>query len=345
MTNKCQLVEQGFSQGSCLVSAGGKRDFACQTTLKWEGNIPLRLIKSAHLSRPEHYFSIYQSGCNLSCKKCHSFRFTKYASGEWLSPEDIADLAREYASEVTVKEPRERATNWHAHDLCLGCGWCVLRGIQSERCPRKLKPEQIVLSPQGFGPARNIIAFTGGDLACQPQFYMQAAEAIKGLSFELWVLFETNGYGLTKKNLKLFKDSGIDTFWLDIKAYDAQVHRRLTGVSNELILKLPYEILARGFVLEVLSLYIPGWVETDQIERIASLLASVDPEIPFTILAFFPEYQLVNTPSPNLKQMLGAYDATKSAGLKQVRLGNLSQFIRTEEDYEALVKHIGQAEL
>jgi hypothetical protein len=28
-----------------------------------------------------------------------------------------------------------------------------------------------VLSPQGFGPARNIVAFTGGDVMCCPEFY------------------------------------------------------------------------------------------------------------------------------------------------------------------------------
>ena len=65
-------------------------------------------------------------------------------------------------------------------------------------------------------------------------------------------------------------------------------------------------ILKRGFVLEVLSLYIPGWVETDQIRKIALLLATVDKNIPFTILAFFPEYELRDVPT--LDQMLCAYE-------------------------------------
>jgi len=36
-----------------------------------------------------------------------------------------------------------------------------------------------------------------------------------------------------------------------------ETHKWLTGCSNEHILKLPEGILKRGFVLEVLSLYIP----------------------------------------------------------------------------------------
>ena len=70
----------------------------------------------------------------------------------------------------------------------------------------------------------------------------------------MWVLFETNGYGLTPKNLDLFRKSGIDAFWLDIKAWD-----------NE------------------------------------------------------KEYKLKDVPSPNLGQMLKAYEAVKEAGLKNVR--------------------------
>ncbi len=353
---RCRLAEQGFKPSNCSTWYLGRRVAACKVTLGWEGDTPYRLIKSAHLSRPEHYFSIYQSGCNWSCKKCHSWEFTQYADGDWVSPADIARMAKEYAQVVTYTEPRERVTSFHALDLCRCCGTCVQLGYalvdeggnpvyrpylfktgrRSELCPRRLEPEQILLSPQGFGPARNIIAFTGGDLACQPEFYARSADEIKKLGEGLWVLFETNGYGLTPQNLDLFRSAGIDAFWLDIKAYDGEVHRSLTGAANDRILRLPEEILRRDFVLEVLSLYIPGWVETDQIEKIASLLAGIDREIPFTILAFFPQYQMKSVPSLTVEQMVSAYQAAKASGLVNVRLGNVGVFVKSEGDYRYL---------
>ena len=354
--SECALVEQGFIPGSCGTLYKGRKEAACRVTLKWKGDTPYRLIKSAHLSRPEHYFSIYQSGCNFSCKKCHSWEFTLRAQGKWMSPRDIARLADQYAEQVTYYEPRERATSFHALDLCRGCGACVelvplqptwtgrpskysLRrtGRRSPLCPGKLEPEQIILSPQGFGPARNIIAFTGGDLACQPEFYARSTELIKGLDRGLWVLFETNGYGLTPRNLDLLKSAGVDSFWLDIKAWDEEVHKRLTGASNRWILRLPEGILKRGFVLEVLSLFIPGWVEANQLAQIASLLAAVDPNIPFTLLAFFPQNELRHVAPPSLEQMLEAYQAVKEKGLRQVRMGNLGVFVRKEEDMQRLL--------
>lgn len=343
---KCNMIEQGFKQGSCKTfykpevvhTSDYLEDSACHVTLKWEGNTPFRLIKSILLSRPEDYLSIYQSGCNFSCLKCHSWEFSKYKNGIWMSPEKVTEIAEKYAMEVTVKEPKERATSFHAHDLCKHCGACVIIGKRSTNCPNKLRPKQILLSPQGYGPARNIIAFTGGDLACNPEWYCKSAEMIKNLNLDLWVLFETNGYGLTPKNLDLFKKSGIDSFWLDIKAWDKDIHKKLTGVENDWILRLPEEILKRDFTLEVLSLYIPNWVETDQIREIARLLAKTNSEIPFTILAFFGEYRLKNVPSPSLNQMLEAYLATKEAGLKNVRMGNISLFVKTEKDYQILME-------
>jgi len=257
-----------------------------------------------------------------------------------MSPSDIASLAKKYAKQhgdSMYTEPRERATSWHAHELCHLCGSCILRGERSRRCPRRLRLDQVTILDDGvWGPARNIISFTGGDLACQPEFYARATKEIKDLGMDLWVLFETNGYGLTPRNLDLFREAGIDSFWLDIKAYDEKVHRNLTGAPNKRILRLPREIVDRGFVLEVSSVYIPGWVETAQLRNIAALLAQVDPEIPYAIVAFLPEHQLTHIPPPTFEQMVEAYNAARDSGLRNVRLGNIGLFVRTNDDYETL---------
>ncbi|MCP2604902.1 radical SAM protein [Candidatus Aminicenantes bacterium AH-873-B07] len=338
---KCKLVEQGFKIGSCLTKKGKSFKRACEVTLEKKDNIWYRLIKSAHLSRPEHYFSIYQSGCNHSCLKCHSWEFTQIVNGNWLSTKQIGLLAEKYERKVTVQEPRERATMWHATDLCRSCGSCVIYGKRSLLCPGVLGSKQILLSPQGFGPARNIVAFTGGDLICFVDFYCQTTEEIKKKCKNMWVLIETNGYGLTPENLDKLKDSGVDSFWLDIKAYNKEIYRKLCGTTNEWILKTPSEILKRDFVLEVLTLFIPGWVEDDQILKISELLFELNPNIPLTILAFFPAYKMENIKSPNLSDMIRIYKKVKEIGLENVKLGNCGVFIKTAQDWDFLLKEIG----
>jgi pyruvate-formate lyase-activating enzyme len=338
-TTQCRLKEQGFSAGSCTVEVDGKRRLACQATLRYENNQISRSITSIHLSRPENYLSIYQSGCNFSCRKCHSWYFSKVKDGSWYTPQEISAQSQAYKTTVTLMEPREKATAWHAHDSCRCCGSCVAYGKKSASCPQKLEPETIVLSPQGFGPARNIVAFTGGDVTCCPEFYGECARLIKD-STELWVLIETNGYGLTSRNLDYLKETGADAFWLDIKAYDPDKHKWLTGCANDRILKLPAEMIKCGFVLEVLSLYIPGVVETDDLEKIARLLAKVDRSIPFTLLAFFPEYRMKNYSKPTVIQMVEAYQRAKAAGLENIRLGNLGVFLKSEADQRYLMENV-----
>ena len=337
--SKCQLKEQGFAPGSCQVKVDGKRALACQATLSDKDDKISRLIPSIHLSRPENYLSIYQSGCNFSCRKCHSWYFSKIKDGTWYTPDEILKQAVDYEKTVTLMEPREKATAWHAHDTCRCCGSCMLQRKRSGNCPGILYPQSILLSPQGFGPARNIVAFTGGDLTCCPLFYTECARLIKSHT-KLWVLIETNGYGLTPENLDALQESGVDAFWLDIKAYDPQAHKWLTGCSNDRILKLPEEILKRGFVLEVLSLYIPDLVETDQLGKIAETLKAVDPGIPFTILAFFPEHKMKGFRSPTTEEMVDAYQKVKSIGLTNIRLGNLGVFVRTEKDQRHLLANV-----
>jgi pyruvate-formate lyase-activating enzyme len=336
---KCRLKEQGFSAGSCAVETDGKRRLACQATLKYENGEIYRLVTSVHLSRPENYLSIYQSGCNFSCRKCHSWYFSKVKDGTWYSPVDILDDALAYEKTVTQFEPRPRATAWHAHDACRCCGSCVTRQKPAAFCPGVLEPEQIVLSPQGFGPARNIVAFTGGDVTCCPDFYAECARLLKKQT-KLWVLIETNGYGLTPQNLDCLAESGVDAFWLDIKAFDSKKHQWLTGCTNERILKLPQQIIQRGFVLEVLSLYIPALVEAEELENIARILAGVDADIPFTILAFFPEYRMKDFARPSVAEMVEAYQRVKAVGLTHVRLGNVGVFAPTEADQAFLMANV-----
>jgi len=92
--------------------------------------------------------------------------------------------------------------------------------------------------------------------------------------------------------------------------------------------------------LEVLSLFIPNLVESDELERIARDLSAVDPTIPFTILAFFPEHQMKDFRRPNTEEMVEAYTKVKSTGLKNIRLGNLGVFIRNDEDRDYLMANI-----
>lgn len=338
----CNMISQGYSKGACEVRLNdGSYKPACEATLKYENGQYHRVISALHLSRPEDYFSIYQSGCNHNCLKCHSWEFSKNFNGKWYSTDKIAEECKKYEDYVTIFEPRERALMYYANDLCKHCGSCILFNKRSPLCPNKISKDKIVLGPQGFGPARNIIAFTGGDIACQAKFYAEVTIKIKHRCKNLWVLLESNGYGLTPKNLTLLQKSGLDSFWLDIKAYDEEIYKKLCGTSNKTVLNSVKEIISRNFVLEILTVYIPNFIEIDQFEKIAQLIVEINENIPFHILAFFPQYKLLDYRSPNLDEILETYKAIKNIGLKKIQIGNIGVFAKNDEEVKRLIKTVG----
>ena len=89
-------------------------------------------------------------------------------------------------------------------------------------------------------------------------------------------------------------------------------------------------------MLEVSSVYIPGWVETEEIAKIAESLAQIYSGIPYAVIAFLPEHKLKHIPSPDFRQMISAFEAAKDAGSRNVRLGNLGRFMKSMDEYEML---------
>lgn len=300
-----------------------------------------KLVYDVVLSRPEDYLSIYQSSCNHNCIKCHSWYFAQVARGRWASPHDILREALKYREIVTVWEPRNRATMWHASDLCAHCGSCVVLSARGPYCPGKLDGNQVLWSPQGYGPARNIVSFTGGDLYCQPAFYVKTFKLIKWESPELWIHIETNGYGLTRLNLEVLYEAGLDSIWLDMKAYSEDIYRFLCGTGNKHVLNVPEIARDLGIVLEVVLLYIPSLVEVEELEKLAEHLASIDKYTPTMLLAFFPEYKLTYLREPTLQEMISAYRALKSK-LNNVKIGNVGVFCKTRECIDKLIGEVGR---
>lgn len=116
----------------------------------------------------------------------------------------------------------------------------------------------------------------------------------------------------------------------------------MCGTTNKWILKAPLELAKRDFVFELLTLFIPEWVEDDQIAKIAKLAHEINPEIPITILAFFPAHKMKSTPPPSLPDMVRIYQKVREIGLNNVKLGNCGVFARTAQDWEHLLKKVGK---
>jgi pyruvate formate lyase activating enzyme len=115
-----------------------------------------------------------------------------------------------------------------------------------------------------------------------------------------------------------------DLYKVDLKSYDDRQYRALGG-RLEPILDSIRRIHALGFWLEVVTLVIPGFNDSEaELRRIAQFLASVSADIPWHVTAFHPDYHLTDrgaTPEATLKR---AAAAGQSIGLRYVYAGNVA---------------------
>jgi pyruvate formate lyase activating enzyme len=71
------------------------------------------------------------------------------------------------------------------------------------------------------------------------------------------------------------------------------------------------------------TLLVPGYVDEPEISEIAGFISSLDPEIPYSLLAFHPQFYLNDLPTTSRSHALRCRDAAEKAGLQNVHIGNV----------------------
>jgi pyruvate formate lyase activating enzyme len=141
---------------------------------------------------------------------------------------------------------------------------------------------------------------------------------------------ETNGNmnsGFLDEMLELSLRSG-GCIKFDLKAWKEDLHKALTGVSN--LQTLENFSRAGGSVdlrfepplLVASTLLVPSYVEETEVRSIARFIASIDPNIPYSLLAFYPHFFMQDLPLMERSMAEVCYAAAKDEGLNNVRLGN-----------------------
>jgi len=179
------------------------------------------------------------------------------------------------------------------------------------------------------------ICFFGGDPSVQMPHAIKTSEiALEKTSSEkriLRICWETNGnmrrdFALKAAELSL-GSGGIIKF--DLKAWDEKIYRALCGVSNKPSFE-NFRVIGEKYfrdrpeipVLTASTLLIPGYIDTVEVKNIAKFIADIDPRIPYTLLAFYPQYIMDDLPTTSRKQAYECYEIAEKY-LKNVRIGNI----------------------
>lgn len=206
--------------------------------------------------------------------------------------------------------------NWHYRENTLRLG------------PR-MTPEQLA---SYVDERTSCICYFGGDPSSQVVHAIKTSQlALERKDEEIIrICFESNGNfsrWALKKIARIVMESG-GCIKFDLKAWDEGLNIAMCGVSNRATLD-NFRRLARYHVkrrsppfLVASTLLVPGYIDAYEVERIAEYVASFSSDIPYSLLAFHPQYQMKDLPTTSWKLAEECFAAAKKH-LENVRLGNV----------------------
>ena len=173
------------------------------------------------------------------------------------------------------------------------------------------------------------VCFFGGDPASQMPHALATAHTLvqRGVTV-CWETAGTMHPRLLKRAVELsLKTGGCVKF--DLKAHEEALHIALTGSTNARTLenfKIAVE-LSRGTEepppLIASTLLVPGYIDVEEVRRIAVFIRELDPDIPYSLLAFHPSFEMMDMPCTSMAQAKAALHAVQQVGLTRIRLGNI----------------------
>lgn len=220
------------------------------------------------------------------------------------------------------------------HNLAVFYGSCTFNCLFCQNWHyRELSPQRNpLISAQELADVANhrtfCVCFFGGDPSSQMPHALAAGRLLarKGVR----VCWETNGSmhpKLLNQAVQLSLETG-GCIKFDLKAFDENLHLALTGVSNRRTLenfqraaeRIPERLHPPLVVAS--TLLIPGYVDAEEVYRIARFIAAINPEIPYTLLAFAPHFLMPDLPCTSSAHAREAVEAARAAGLTRIRVGN-----------------------
>lgn len=175
------------------------------------------------------------------------------------------------------------------------------------------------------------ICYFGGDPATQISHALQTSRLIRKKRKDIRICWETNG-SMNQNLLKLVVELSLSSggcIKFDLKAYDENLHYALCRTTNKTTLK-NFEFVGRYIsqrpsppLLIASTLLVPGYVDEKEVYTIAKFISSIDRNIPYSLLAFYPQFYLYDLPTTSQTHATRAYLAAKDVGLVNVHIGNI----------------------
>ena len=198
--------------------------------------------------------------------------------------------------------------------------WSTTQALRDEAAgalPRPMSAEQLVSVAHRTGSQAVISSYN------EPLITAEWAAAVFRQAKQAGLLtgFVSNGHA-TPEVLDYLRPV-TDCYKVDLKSMRQENYSRMGGQLKHVLASIE-ALHGRGFWVEVVTLVIPGFNDSDdELREAACFIAGVSPDIPWHVTAFHRDYRMQdadNTPAPTL---LRAAEIGVQAGLRFAYVGNL----------------------
>jgi pyruvate formate lyase activating enzyme len=228
---------------------------------------------------------------------------------------------------------------------------CNFRCLHCQNADISQAPRETGHIPGNFVPPDEVVAgakaYNCQSIAytyTEPTIFFEYAYDVSLLAKDggLKNVFVSNGYMGDEAVEKLIPV--LDGINVDLKG-DDQFYRKVCGARLEPVKRNIKVLWDRGVWVEVTTLIIPGYNDSDQVLKdIASFLAEVSTDMPWHVTAFYPTYKLRDAPPTSAATLRKAAKIGHEAGLKYVYTGNVpgeDENTRCPSCGEALTERLG----
>jgi pyruvate formate lyase activating enzyme len=215
----------------------------------------------------------------------------------------------------------------------LHCSYCqnwvtsqAIRDPEAVVPPMRVTPESLVTEALELGA--RVLVSTYNEPLITSEWAVAVFQAARAAG--LATGFVSNGNG-TPRVLEYLRP-WVDLYKVDLKSFDDRHYRQLGG-RIEPILQTIRRLHEMGFWLEIVTLVIPGFNDSDdELTRLAEFIAGVSPDIPWHVTAFHKDYKMTDPDNTRPETLLRAAEIGKKAGLRYIYAGNLPGQVGELED-------------
>ena len=223
--------------------------------------------------------------------------------------------------------PGAKALSVGTYGCNFRCPFCQNWQISQERDPdARDRSRQRNYSPEALVDTCRrehipVIAYTYNE----PTVFFEYAYDTARLAHEHGIknVYVSNGY-MSRATLDMIEPY-LDGINVDLKAFTDDFYREQCQARLEPVKRnIAYMARETDIWIEITTLLVPGLNDSDdELRAMAAWLAEVDPDMPWHISAFHPDFEMLDRPPTPPAALLRAFDIGKQAGLRYVYVGNV----------------------